>query len=205
MPMQKVPSNKGKGNLPSRARGDSPEMKPYEDKMKKALETLDNEFATIRVGRANPHVLDRIMVDYYGTSTPINQVGNISVPEPRILQIQPWDVSVLKAVEKAIQTSDLGINPTNDGKVLRLTFPELTEDRRKVLAKDVKKKGEDAKVAIRNIRRDGIEAFKKMEKKSEIPEDVLNDLEMDIQVMTDKYSAELDKRVDEKTKEIMSI
>lgn len=183
----------------------STQMKPYEEKMKKTVEVLDSEFGTIRVGRANPHVLDRIMVNYYGTDTPINQVGNVTVPEARLLQIQPWDASLLKAVEKAIQSSDLGINPTNDGKVIRLVFPELTEERRKTLAKDIKKKGEDAKVAIRNIRRDGIEAFKKMEKKGEIPEDTLSDLEDEIQKLTDKYIIELDKRVESKNKEIMSI
>lgn len=137
----------------------------YAEKMKKTLSNLHQDFNTIRAGRANPHVLDRITVDYFGTETPINQVGNITVPEARLIQIQPWDASILKAVEKAIQTSDLGINPTNDGKVIRLVFPELTEERRKTLTKDVKKKGEDTKVAIRNIRRDAIENFKKMEKK----------------------------------------
>lgn len=183
----------------------SAQVKPYEDKMKKTLEVLDHEFSTIRVGRANPHVLDRIMVNYYGTDTPVNQVGNVTVPEARLLQIQPWDASLLKAVEKAIQASDLGINPTNDGKVIRLVFPELTEERRKTLAKDVKKKGEDAKVAIRNVRREAIDAFKKMEKKSEITEDILANLEDETQKLTDKYIAELDKRVEDKNKEIMSI
>lgn len=183
----------------------STQTKPYEEKMKKTIEVLDNEFSTVRVGRANPHVLDRIMVNYYGTDTPVNQVGNVSVPEPRLLQIQPWDASMLKAVEKAIQSSDLGINPTNDGKVIRLVFPELTEERRKTLAKDIKKKGEDAKVAIRNIRRDGIDAFKKSEKKGEIPEDTLTDLEDEIQKLTDRFIDDLDKRVEAKTKEIMSI
>ncbi len=183
----------------------SDQVKPYEDKMKKSIDVLDNEFNTIRVGRANPHVLDRIMVDYYGTETPINQVGNVSVPEPRLLQIQPWESNMLKAVEKAIQTSDLGINPTNDGKVIRLVFPELTEERRKSLAKDVKKKGDDAKVAVRNIRRDAIDIFKKSEKKGEIPEDTLADLEDEIQKLTDKYCAEIDKHVESKTKEIMTV
>ena len=136
--------------------------KPYEEKMKKTLHALDLDYSTIRAGRANPHVLDRIMVEYYGTPTPLNQVGNISVPEPRLLQIQPWDTSLLKAIEKAINTSDLGINPTNDGKVIRLLFPELTEERRKELAKEVKKKGEAAKVAIRNIRRDANDHMKKL-------------------------------------------
>ena len=178
---------------------------PYEGKMKRTLSTLEGELAMIRAGRANPHVLDKISVDYYGTPTPINQVGNISVPEARLIQIQPWDASMLKAVEKAIHASDLGINPTNDGKVIRLVFPELTEERRKSLSKDVKKKGEDFKVAIRNIRRDGIESFKKMEKKHEIPEDELKDLEAELQKITDKYVTEIDKAVDTKTKDIMSI
>jgi len=183
----------------------SAQTKIYEEKMKKTVEVLDNEFNTIRVGRANPHVLDRIMVDYYGSETPVNQVGNVTVPEARLLQIQPWDATMLKAVEKAIQASDLGINPTNDGKVIRLVFPELTEERRKNLTKDVKKKGEEAKVAIRNIRRDSIDAFKKIQKKSEITEDQLADLEDEMQKATDKYIEELDKRVEAKSKEIMSI
>jgi ribosome recycling factor len=203
MPAQKVPSNKGK--IANATKTDASELKPYEERMKKTIETLDAEFTTIRVGRANPHVLDRIMVDYYGTDTPVNQVGNIAVPEPRLLQIQPWDTGLLKAIEKAIQSSDLGINPSNDGKVIRLVFPELTEERRKALSKDVRKKGEDAKVAVRNIRRDGVDAFKKIEKKGEIPEDILLDLEAALQVITDKYIAELDKRVEAKAKEIMSI
>jgi ribosome recycling factor len=177
----------------------------YEEKMKKTISTLESELATIRAGRANPHVLDRITVDYYGTPTPINQVGNVSVPEARLIQIQPWDAGMLKAIEKAIQASDLGINPTNDGKFIRLVFPELTEERRKSLSKDVKKKGDDFKVAIRNVRRDGIDVFKKMEKKSEIPEDELKDLEVQLQKLTDKYVAEIDKVVEAKTKDIMSI
>jgi len=179
--------------------------KPYEDRMKKSVDALDKELDTIRAGRANPKVLDRIMVDYYGTPTPINQVGNVSAPEARLLQIQPYDASTLKDVEKAIQTSDLGINPTNDGKVIRLAFPELTEERRKTLAKDVKKKGEDAKVAMRNIRRDAMDAFKKQQKKSEITEDDLKNLEEEVQKLTDKYVAELDKRVEAKNKEIMTV
>ena len=183
----------------------SDETMVYEGKMKKTLDVLDAEFGTIRVGRANPRVLDRLTVDYFGTETPISQVGNITVPEARLLQIQPWDASMLKPIEKAIQSSDLGINPTNDGKVIRLVFPELTEDRRKSLTKDVKKKGEDAKVSIRNVRREAMDAFKKMQKKSEITEDDLDNLEDEMQKMTDKYIAELDKRVDAKNKEIMSI
>lgn len=181
------------------------ETKSYEERMKKTVAVLEDEFATIRVGRANPRVLDRLTVDYFGTETPLNQVGNISVPEPRMLQIAPWDASTLKAIEKVIMASDLGINPTNDGKVIRLVFPELTEDRRKQLSKDVKKKGEDSKVAIRNIRRDANEAFKKAEKKSDITEDDLKRLEKEIQTLTDKYIAELDKRVEGKSKEIMTV
>ena len=177
----------------------------YEDKMKKTLASLNSEYTTIRAGRANPHVLDRITVDYYGVPTPLNQVGNITVPEPRLLQIQPWDSSLIKAIEKAINTSDLGINPGNDGKVIRLVFPELTEERRKALTKDVKKKAEDAKVALRNIRRDAIDTFKKQEKKSEISEDDLKGLEEKIQKLTDKYVAEIDKACDEKSKDILTV
>jgi len=179
--------------------------KPYEDRMKKSVDALVNELDSIRAGRANPKVLERIMVDYYGTPTPINQVGNISVPEARLLQIQPYDASTIKNVEKAIQTSDLGINPTNDGKVIRLAFPELTEDRRKALAKDVKKKGEDSKVAMRNIRRDAMDEFKKQQKKSEITEDDLKLLEDEVQKLTDKYVSELDKLVEAKNKELMTV
>jgi len=180
-------------------------LKPYEDRMKKTVAVLEDEFATVRVGRANPRVLDRITVDYFGTETPLNQVGNVSVPEPRMLQIAPWDASTLKSIEKAILASDLGITPTNDGKIIRLVFPELTEDRRKDLTKDVKKKGEDAKVAIRNIRRDANEALKKSEKAKEITEDDLKRLEKDNQTLTDKYIAELDKKVEAKSKEIMTV
>jgi len=181
------------------------DIKPYEERMKKTVSVMEEEFATIRVGRANPRVLDRISVDYFGTETPLNQVGNVSVPEPRMLQIAPWDASTLKVIEKAILASDLGITPTNDGKVVRLVFPELTEERRKQLTKDIKKKGEDAKVALRNIRRDANEALKKAEKKSEITEDDLKRLEKDSQTLTDKYVAELDKRVEAKSKEIMTV
>ena len=148
----------------------------YEEKMKKTMVNLDGELGTIRAGRANPHVLDKIMVDYYGTPTPIQQVANVSVPEPRMIQIQPWEKSMVKVIEKAIMVSELGINPTNDGSAIRLIFPELTEERRKELVKDVKKKGEAAKVAIRNIRRDGNDAFKKL-KGSEVSEDEIKDLE----------------------------
>lgn len=177
----------------------------YEEKMKKTLAALENDFATIRVGRANPKVLDRITVDYYGTPTPLNQVGNITVPEARLIEIKPWESSLLKAIEKAINTSDLGINPSNDGKVIRLVFPELTEERRKELTKDVKKKGEESKVAIRNIRRDAVDVFKKQEKKGEFSEDVLNDLLDEIQKLTDKYVVEIDKKIESKSKDILSV
>lgn len=178
---------------------------PYEEKMKKSLKALEAEFSVIRVGRANPHVLDKITIDYYGTQTPIAQVGNVTVPEPRLLQIQPWESNMLKVIEKAIQSSDLGINPTNDGKVIRLVFPELTEERRKALTKDVKKLGDDAKIAVRNIRRDAVDAFKKMEKTSEITEDELKKLEAEIQKLTDKKIEEIDRIVDVKNKEIMAL
>lgn len=177
----------------------------YEEKMTKTLAALDAEFNTIRAGRANPHVLDRITVDYYGTPTPLNQVGNITVPEARLIQIQPWETSLLKEIEKAINMSDIGINPSNDGKVIRLVFPELTEERRKELTKDVKKKAETSKVSIRNIRRDAIDAFKKMEKNKEIPEDQLKTLEDKIQKITDKFVAEIDKKTESKCKDILSV
>ena len=179
-------------------------LKGYEEKMKKTMKNLSAEFGTIRAGRANPHVLDRIMVDYYGSPTPIQQVANVSVPEARMIQIQPWEKNMLKVIEKAIQVSDLGINPTNDGSVIRLVFPELTEERRKVLAKDVKKKGEAAKVAIRNIRRDGNDAFKKL-KGTEVSEDEIKDLGEQLQKLTDKYIKEVDKEVEAKTKEVMTV
>lgn len=180
-------------------------LQPFETKMSKSYDSLLNDYATIRAGRANPHVLDRIKVDYYGTPTPIQQVGNISVPEARIILIQPWERKMIKEIERAIMTSDLGINPTNDGSAIRLVFPELTEERRKSLAKDVKKKGEAAKVAIRNIRRDANETFKKMNKKNELTEDDQKSLETKAQKLTDKYIAEIDKAVNEKTKEIMTV
>ena len=179
-------------------------LKAYDDKMQKTIKSLDSELGTIRAGRANPKVLDRIMVDYYGTPTPLQQVGNISVPEPRWIQIQPWEKKMIKEIEKAIQMSDLGINPTNDGSVIRLVFPELTEERRKELAKDVKKKGEAAKVAIRNIRRDGNDAFKKL-KGSEVSEDEIKDLEEELQKITDKYIKDIDKAVEVKSKEVMTV
>lgn len=179
-------------------------LKVYEEKMKKTLASLDGELGTIRAGRANPNVLNKIVVDYYGTPTPIQQVANVSVPEARIIQIQPWEKKMLKVIEKAIQVSDLGINPTNDGSTIRLIFPELTEERRKELVKDVKKKGEAAKVAIRNIRRDGIDAVKKL-KGSEVSEDEMKDMEDDLQKLTDKYIKEIDKSVEKKSKEVMTV
>lgn len=181
------------------------ELKVYEEKMEKSINAMMDEFASIRAGRANPHVLDKIKVDYYGTPMPIQQVGNISVPEARMIVIQPWEKSLIKAIEKAIQASDLGINPSNDGSVIRLVFPELTEDRRKELAKDVKKKGEAAKVAVRNIRRDANEAFKKQEKNNEISEDDLKDATEQIQKITDKAIEKIDKAVENKTKEILTV
>ena len=176
----------------------------YETKMGKTLNALESELTTIRAGRANPHILDKLTVDYYGAPTPLQQVANISVPEARMIQIQPWEKSMLKAIEKAILTSDIGINPTNDGTSIRLVFPELTEDRRKELAKDVKKKGEEAKVAVRNVRRDGNVAFKKL-KGTEISEDDIKDLEDELQKITDKYVAKIDKMVEAKSKEIMTV
>ncbi len=176
-----------------------------EEKMKKSIDALGNDFASVRAGRANPHVLDRIMVEYYGVPTPLQQVGNITVPEARILQIQPWEKTLLKAIEKAINESDLGINPTNDGNVIRLVFPELTEERRKDLTKELKKKGEASKVAIRNIRRDALDTFKKMEKANEITKDEVETAEKDVQKITDKFVAEIDSMVDKKSKEILSV
>ena len=177
----------------------------YNEKMQKSLDNLLAEFGGIRAGRANPHVLDKIKVDYYGTPTALQQVANINVPEPRMIQIQPWEASLVKEIEKAIMTSDLGINPTNDGKVIRLVFPELTEDRRKEIAKDIKKKGESAKVAVRNIRRDANDAFKKLSKSADISEDEIKELEDGVQKLTDKYIAQIDKAVDEKNKEILTV
>ncbi len=181
------------------------QLKVYEDKMEKTLNNLLEEYAGIRAGRANPHVLDKIKVDYYGSPTPIQQVGNISVPEARMIVIQPWEKSLLKAIEKAIQVSDLGINPNNDGTCIRLVFPEMTEDRRKELSKDVKKKGENAKVAIRNIRRDANDTFKKMEKNDEITEDELKEATDKMQKITDKAIEKVDKAVENKTKEILTV
>ena len=173
--------------------------------MEKSIDALLNEYASIRAGRANPHVLDKIKVDYYGTPTPIQQVGNISVPEARMILIQPWEKSLIRPIEKAIQTSELGINPSNDGSVIRLVFPELTEERRKELAKDVKKKGDGAKVAIRNIRRDAMDKAKAMKKAGELTEDTQKTMEEDVQKLTDKYVKNIDAAVEEKQKEIMSV
>lgn len=181
------------------------ELKKYEEKMNKTLVVLEEEFGAIRAGRANPHVLDKIKVDYYGTPTPLQQVGNISVPEARMIVIQPWEKSLIKPIEKAILTSELGINPNNDGNAIRLIFPELTEDRRKELAKDVKKKGDQAKVAIRNIRRDAMDAFKKMEKSGDMSEDDRDLAEEKMQKLTDKMVETVDKAVETKTKEIMTV
>ena len=177
----------------------------FQDKMEKSLANLNEEFAGIRAGRANPHVLDKLRVDYYGTPSPIQSVANVSVPEPRMIQIQPWEASMVKEIEKAILSSDLGINPTNDGKLIRLVFPELTEERRKELAKDIKKKGEGAKVAIRNIRRDANDMIKIQLKASEISEDEQKGAEDDIQKLTDEFIAKVDNMVDEKSKEIMTV
>ena len=179
-------------------------LQQYEDKMKKAFEFLESDYAAIRAGRANPHVLDKLRVDYYGTPTPIQQVGNVTVPEARIIQIAPWEKSLLKEIEKAILTSDIGINPTNDGSVIRLVFPELTEERRKDLVKDVKKKAEESKVAIRNIRRDGNDAFKKLAK-AEVSEDEVKQLEEELQKLTDKFIKNVDALMATKSKEIMSV
>ena len=185
-------------------------LQVYEDKMNKTLEVLESDYMTIRAGRANPHVLDKIKVDYYGTPTPLQQVGNINVPEARMIIIQPWEKSLLKAIEKAILTSELGINPTNDGNVIRLVFPELTEERRKELVKDVKKKGEDfirepAKVAVRNIRRDANDFLKKQQKADEISEDDLAEAEDDIQKLTDKMIGKIDKAIEAKSKELLTV
>ncbi len=180
-------------------------IKVYEEKMKKTVDVLDEEYASIRAGRANPHLLDKLRVDYYGTPSAINAVANISVPEARVIQIQPWEAKMIKEIEKAILSSDIGVTPTNDGRIIRMVFPELTEDRRKELAKDIKKKAENAKVAIRNIRRDANDAFKKLGKASEISEDIQKNLEDEVTKVTDKFCDEIDKKCDVKTKEIMTV
>lgn len=179
-------------------------LNAYEDKMKKTFDLLESELAAIRAGRANPHVLDKVRVEYYGTPTPIEQVANVSVPEARMIQIQPWEKTMLKEIEKAINMSDIGINPTNDGTLIRLVFPDLTEERRKELVKDVKKKGESAKVAIRNIRRDGNEVFKKL-KGGEVSEDAIIDLEQSLQKLTDDYISSVDNLVAAKSKEVLTV
>ncbi|MBO5352182.1 MAG: ribosome recycling factor [Lachnospiraceae bacterium] len=180
-------------------------VKPFEDKMTKTVDVLKEEYASVRAGRANPHLLDKLRVDYYGTPSPIQSVANISVPEARVIQIQPWEAKMIKEIEKAILASDIGITPGNDGKVIRLVFPELTEDRRKELVKDIKKKAEAAKVAVRNVRRDANDAIKKAAKASEISEDEQKQIEDEIQKVTDKFVAEIDKCTDAKTTEIMTV
>ena len=180
-------------------------IKDIEGRMQKSVDNLKEEYVTIRAGRANPHILDRLRVDYYGTPTPIQQMAAVSVPEPRILMIQPWDATTLKDIEKAILVSDLGLTPNNDGKTIRLVFPELTEDRRKELAKDIKKKGDNAKVAIRNIRRDANDAIKKENKAGDISDDEAKNSEDEIQKITDKYIAMIDSAIDDKTKEILTV
>ena len=179
-------------------------VKTFEEKMQKTVDFLGEDFMTIRAGRANPHVLDKIKVDYYGTPTPLQQVGNITVPEPRMIQIQPWEKSLIKEIEKAILCSDVGISPSNDGSVIRLVFPELTEERRKDLVKEVKKKGEESKVAVRNSRRDGNDSFKKLAKE-DVSEDEIKMLEEQLQKVTDKFIKEIDGMVEEKSKEIMTV
>lgn len=181
------------------------DIKEYEDKMKKSVDSLKEDYTTIRAGRANPHILDKIKVDYYGTPTSLQQVANISVPEARMIQIQPWEASLIKDIEKAILVSDLGLTPNNDGKTIRLVFPELTEDRRKELAKDIKKKGDNAKVAIRNIRRDANDTLKKANKNNEITEDELKDQQDKVQKATDKHIKTIDGMIDKKSQEILTV
>ena len=181
------------------------EYKVYEDKMKKSIDSVAADFASVRAGRANAAVLDRIMVDYYGSPTPIQQIAAISSPDPRTLTIQPWDAGAVKLICKAIQNSDLGINPQNDGKALRLAFPQLTEERRKELVKQIRKYAESGKVAVRNIRRDAMDNFKKQEKKSEITEDEMKQVEKDLQRMTDESCKKLDELLAKKEKELMAV
>ena len=179
-------------------------IEKYESKMTKTLESLEKELSTVRAGRANPHILDKITVDYYGAPTPLQQVANVTVPEARMIQIQPWEASLIKEIQKAILSSDLGLNPNTDGKIIRLVLPELTEERRKELVKDVKKKGESAKVAVRNIRRDANDAYKKLAKQ-DVSEDEIKELEDKIQKLTDKFVKNIDKAVEEKSKEILTV
>ena len=181
------------------------ELKEYEDKMMRSLDLLAQQFATVRAGRANAGVLDQIQVDYYGSPTPIQQVASVSSPDPRTLMIQPWDGSILRDIERAILASELGINPQNDGKVIRLVFPQLTEERRKELAKQVRKYGEESKVAVRNIRRDAMDKFKKQQKNSEITEDDYKGLEKDLQKLTDDYIKKVDEMTDKKEKELFEL
>lgn len=183
----------------------SDEIKVYDEKMVKTIDVVKSNFASVRAGRANASVLDRIMVEYYGTPTPLNQVAAISSPDPRTLVVQPWDATLLKAIEKAIQTSDLGINPQNDGRLVRLAFPQLTEERRKDLTKQVRKYGEEGKVALRNIRRDAMEDFKKMKKNSEITEDDQKNMEKELQEFTDKRCKEIDELTAKKEAELMAV
>ena len=180
-------------------------LEKFNEKMEKTLDSLYAEYASIRAGRANPHLLDPLRVDYYGTPSPIQQVANVSVPEARMLLIQPWEASMIKEIEKAILASDLGLTPTNDGKAIRLAFPELTEDRRKDLVKDIKKKGENAKVAVRNVRRDANDMIKKILKANEISEDESSELEDEVQKITDAHIAEIDKTIEEKSKEVLTV
>ena len=179
-------------------------IEKYESKMTKTLESLEKELSTVRAGRANPHILDKITVDYYGAPTPLQQVANVTVPEARMIQIQPWEASLIKEIQKAILSSDLGLNPNTDGKIIRLVLPELTEERRKELVKDVKKKGEAAKVAVRNIIRDSNDAYKKLAKQ-DVSEDEIKELEDKIQKLTDKFVKNIDKAVEEKSKEILTV
>ena len=181
------------------------DIKVYEDKMEKTLSNLQEEYVSIRAGRANPHILDKIQVDYYGTPSSLQSVANISVPEARMIQIQPWEASLIKDIEKAILASDIGLTPANDGKVIRLVFPELTEDRRRELVKDVKKKGENAKVAVRNVRRDANDTIKKENKANEISEDEQKQLEDKIQKLTDKFVAKIDDAIEAKSAEVMTV
>ena len=179
-------------------------IKVFDDKMRKTYEHLESDYQGIRAGRANPHVLDKLRVDYYGTPTPIQQVGNITIPEARMIQIAPWEKTLIKSIEKAILASDIGITPSNDGSVIRLVFPELTEERRKDLVKEVKKKAEEGKVAVRNIRRDGNDSFKKLAK-AEVSEDEITELTDKLQKLTDQYIKDIDKLMEEKSKEILKV
>lgn len=179
-------------------------IKVFDDKMRKTYEHLESDYQGIRAGRANPHVLDKLRVDYYGTPTPIQQVGNITIPEARMIQIAPWEKTLIKSIEKAILASDIGITPSNDGSVIRLVFPELTEERRKDLVKEVKKKAEEGKVAVRNIRRDRNDSFKKLAK-AEVSEDEIKELTDKLQKLTDQYIKDIDKLMEEKSKEILKV